>query len=70
MSENIILENKRGTNRLFRDRFVHEGQIYFIADMKQASLSCGFLEPTVMRITFKSGEKKTLELELFPIRRF
>ena len=57
MSENVILENKQGS-KLFKDRFVHEGQIYLIADMKQALLSCGFLEPTVMAITFKNGKQK------------
>jgi len=33
MSEIVILENKRGS-KLFKDRFIHEGQSYLIADMK------------------------------------
>ena len=57
MSDNVILENTQGS-KLFKDRFVHEGQTYLISDMKQASLSCGFLEPTVLTITFKNGEQK------------
>ena len=33
MSEIVILENKQGS-KLFKDRFIHEGQSYLIADMK------------------------------------
>ena len=57
MSDIVILENKQGS-KLFKDRFVHEGQTYLIADMKQASLSSGFLEPTVLAINFKDGKQK------------
>ena len=57
MSEIVILENKQGS-KLFKDRFIHEGQTYLVADMKQASLSSGFLKPTVLAINFKDGEQK------------
>jgi hypothetical protein len=33
MSEIVILENNQGS-KLFKDRFIHEGQSYLIADMK------------------------------------
>ena len=57
MSEIVILENKQGS-KLFKDRFIHGGQTYLVADMKQASLSSGFLKPTVLAINFKDGTQK------------
>ena len=57
MSEIVILENKQGS-KLFKDRFIHEGQTYLSADMKQASLKSGFLEPTALAINFKDGKQR------------
>ena len=56
MSNIAILENKEGS-KLFKDRFIHEGQTYLIADMKQALLKSGFIEPTVLAIDFKDGKQ-------------
>lgn len=51
MSENVILENKK--SKLFKNRFVHEDQTYFISDMKKAVMLSGWFQSTCMEITFK-----------------
>ena len=56
MSNIAILENKEGS-KLFKDRFIHEDQTYLIADMKQALLKSGFIEPAVLAIDFKDGKQ-------------
>ncbi len=61
MSETALLSNKKGT-KLYTDRFVHEGQTYFIRHMKQATMNGGWLTHPCLAKTFKND--RTLEFDL------
>ena len=62
MSDPVLLETERGTTRLYKDHLIHEGQMYLISDMKKAELKTGFMEPTVMLISFKDGAQKSFRV--------
>ncbi len=61
LSETALLQNKKGT-KLYSDRFVHEGQTYFIRHMKQATMKSGWLTHPCLAITFKND--RTLDFDV------
>lgn len=54
LGETLILESERGT-KLYQDRLIHEGKLYPISEMKQASTKAGFIH-ALLEILFKDGK--------------
>ncbi len=58
--ELAILENNK--SKLFKDRFIHERQTYFISAMNKAVMISGFFETTRMEIIFKDRTTKEFKV--------